>query len=364
MLNEIVLAAALYASSTTTFPPRYPTPIGTPDQFGINDDLNICETLWNGEPCSAGPEAMQTARKAGLGWVRYMFYWNNTNPAQGVYDWTMPDKEITDAINAGMKVYATVNWAPAWASEGIPAYEPWHCMNPDTSFNTSLPECVDPPSIDVEAFKTYVREVTLRYKGRVQHWGFGNEAHNKVFWPSGDMDELVNTLLLPGYTTVKEVDQALSVVGPDEDDHNNLEVLLQKEQGKKFFDIISFHAYNDQDNYPEAALWQLDNQVKPVIDAYSNGRDVWITETGTAGDRNDQESLEGQAERIGKMLVGVSKRPWIKKTFVYRIKSVCVDAPKSLDILFCDDTPRPVWYTIKRLILPSYREEVYETPVP
>lgn len=327
--------AALVAILTLVGGLLRPAPVeaqtGVPasNRFGVVDDYQATTQA-----------AMDRAREAGIGWVRYEFYWNFINPAPGVYDWSLPDRELAYIEAAGLNVYGTVVFPPTWATGATyPAgQEPFYCVtNPDH------PDCSDPTKVpSVATFEEFVRVLVTRYKDRIRFWGFGTEVHNHNFWP-GTARQFVQTILMPGYRTVKAIDPALTVVGPDEDLASSLEYLLSLEPiDGRWCDVISFHILR----HSGGGLAVLDQTLEPVVQRLGDGRPVWITEVGMMVGRSAlDESI--QAGWLAEQLQGIIDRPWIDKAFIYRLKDA-----QAIDfgMLREDDSPKPSYTAVRNVI--------------
>jgi len=312
------------------------------DKWGFNDDWGIAA------PGYMDGNAYPLAREAGLGWVRYWLYWSHVNPSPGVYDWSVPDQAVKTAQDNGLKVYMTIMWAPQWATGNQPSYIPWACMNPTTgAYDSSRPGCAPGIAPDQAAFQAFVKAAVSRYGSQVKHWGFWNESHERLFWRGAD---IVDQIMIPGYEAAKSANPSVVIVGPDETNPGlaNLENILKRDlqyrqsTGHGFIDVISFHPYG---NGAAHILSEIDNKFKPLIDAYRNGRPVWIGESGCRSDSN-AANLSAQAACIKSLYEGVNSRTWIDKFFLYGWKSRS-DAGMDYQVLFADGRPRPAYDAIK-----------------
>jgi hypothetical protein len=84
---------------------------------------------------------------------------------------------------------------------------------------------------DQAAFQAFVREAVRRYGRRVHFWGFWNEPNYAIFWhrardPSDPSDpvrfdqnlqDLVSTILIPGYEAAKAENPGVEIAGPETD---------------------------------------------------------------------------------------------------------------------------------------------------
>lgn len=299
------------------------------NQYGVVDDYADQQSQ----------AAFTKAREAGIGWVRYDLYWNFANPAPGVYNWTIPDEEITRQRNAGLNIWIRVVWPPAWTT-GV-SYSngqvPLFCLN-----NPTNPDCNDPTKTPSTAnFLTFLRQAFDRYGDRVKYWGFGTEVHNFVFYTGGP-EKFTREILAPGYQEAKT--RGFTVVGPDEDVADSLDYLLLLEGVYgRWCDVISFHILR----HSGGGMARLDNELKPVIDRRGGGRPVWLSEVGMEaeiGTTTDQI----QAAWLLDQITGISARPWIQKSFIYRLKHVS-SAP-DFGILYANDLPKPAWFSIRDFI--------------
>src|SRR5688572_5516919 len=153
--------------------------VSSANRWGFNDDSGIAGGV-------NGSVAARLAREAGFGWTRYSLYWDVANPAAGQYNWTVSDRAIAALIDAGMNVYVSIMWAPAWTTGGLETYVPFRCMDPVTTHfdpNRLDGACRDSKP-DTAAFRTFVRAAIQRYRARygdrIKHWGFWNETEYGV----------------------------------------------------------------------------------------------------------------------------------------------------------------------------------------
>ncbi|MEU7606271.1 helix-turn-helix domain-containing protein [Streptomyces sp. NPDC041003] len=125
--------------------------------------------------------------------------WANIQPRRGTYDWSVLDRLVTGANQAGLPVVFTMGGTPDWASPHGPraAY--------DDGSRTSPPD--DPA--DWRAFVTAVAE---RYRGRIdayELWVMGNDAR----YFSGSLETLVE-MTRSAKAVLDAVDPDATVVCP------------------------------------------------------------------------------------------------------------------------------------------------------
>ncbi|MBI4476820.1 MAG: beta-galactosidase, partial [Acidobacteria bacterium] len=296
-------------------------------RFGIVNDF-----------VSTNQTALDRAREAGVGWVSYVFYWNQMNPVEDVYDFVYADAELARIEQAGLNISGRIMFPPAWATGvSYPNYlVPYYCLiypqHPDCNDNSKRPRA--------GTLDKFLRELVGRYKNRIRYWSVGTEVHNRVFW-QGTAEQFVTEVLVPGYNLIKSIDSNLVVTGVDEDVEDAMDYLFQLEQRYgRFADIITWHVLN----HSGGTLNRLDTKLKPIIDRYAAGRPVWLTELGMMGDGSVEAH---QANWLGEMLQGVIQRPWIDKYYIYRLKH---DQIVDFGILRADDSRKPSWFTVRDVI--------------
>src|SRR5688572_22054233 len=63
----------------------------------------------------ASNAALDLAAAAGNGFVRFDINWFQVEPAEGVTDFTEPDRFIAHASSLGLGVFVTIAYTPSWA---------------------------------------------------------------------------------------------------------------------------------------------------------------------------------------------------------------------------------------------------------
>lgn len=290
----------------------------------------------------ATPAIAQAVRNAGFGWAHYTLYWYQVNPAPGVYNWLVPDFQISQLVDAGLNVYVRIGFPPTWTTgASYPNDEvAYFCLDEGQPDNLKVhPDCGNPNIRQkVNDFRAFVRLVVTRYRNHVKAWGFGTEiANSRVFWPlpPSELGVFVSEVLRPGYEEVKAIDPTLLVVGPDEDNAGMIGQLLAEEATRgRWADVISYHALS----HSGADVARLDDDVKVVVDRTGAGRPVWLTELGypSPGPVGDA----GQTAWLSSMLAAIRQRPWIDKTFLY---TLITSEVAGFALLNPDGTPKPAF---------------------
>ena len=102
-------------------------------------------------------DAYPRIRHAGAKFVRIVLYWDLAQPTRTTYNWKEPDKQINEAIAAGLTPLVTVWRAPGWAERS----------------SKGEAGTRDP---DPAAFGAFAKQLALRYPN-VHHWEAWNEPN-------------------------------------------------------------------------------------------------------------------------------------------------------------------------------------------
>jgi polysaccharide biosynthesis protein PslG len=102
-------------------------------------------------------DSYKRIKAAGADYVRIILYWDRVQPTATGSNWTEPDKQIKEALTAGLTPFVTVWRAPRWAERS-------------SSGETGTR---DP---DPAAFGRFAKQLAQRYP-RVHHWEAWNEPN-------------------------------------------------------------------------------------------------------------------------------------------------------------------------------------------
>jgi hypothetical protein len=370
--------------------------------------------------CEAPVDAYQQLRDANVRYVRYFVPWPLINPQRDVYHWEQVDRELARIHASGMKIYANITGAPAFASQEQPTYamytdgctafdneawvrivvtddaqqqpdnggplsdqwarkdtffvqrggsitipapgvlandgrrgqgleavtnwQPSHgtlSLNHDGSFTyqhdgSSAAEdgfkywvwglsdgihfasddhdyCAHPAHINPEEVRLFMSRFIERYGDIIDLYGVWNEPGLPIYWPPSQttadpFTRFRDEVIVPFVETVRAQDPSALTVGPECDSGWCIDSILrlEREANARWFDILSFHPYpwSVPDTWVASAVRRIDDEFKPSLDRWFDGRPVWATEVGPP--MNGDYGADAAA-----LAHAVSARPWI-----------------------------------------------------
>ncbi len=224
--------------------------------------------------------------------------WRDLEPASGRWNWAPLDKAVDTAAAAHAAPLLVLGQTPAFAA-------------------TSLSSGVYGPGANAmpvpARWKTYVRAVATRYKGRIHEYEVWNEPNVSQFW-AGTPQQLAG-LAVSARAIIKAIDPTAIVTTP------GLAVRRPTQRGwlSRYLaaggtaaaDVISIHLYPDAKAAPEDVL-ALMTDVRTRLSAAKATQPVWDTEInyGLATDAATTTSTLSPAVQAGYVartfLVGAS----------------------------------------------------------
>jgi hypothetical protein len=290
---------------------------------------------------------LNRVRAAGIGWVRIDFIWAVVQPKAGTWDWHLYDAIAKAASARGIKVYATLAYTPAWATDG--------------------PELTGVPR-NPEDWVTFCYQAAKRYRRTITAWGLWNEPNLPRFW-AGSREDYVDFILRPGAIAVHAANPAAKVGGPDlahvtagnADWYDWLRLTLLEAGGD--LDIITHHVYDSDGNQGVTAkldestvfannpdLWGLvPPSVREVLKStgWYRLKPFWLTETGWESDSVSEGLQAGYLSGLLGDWFGVN-RDWVDKVFFYELQ----DPPgsSSFGVLRSDGSPKPAYGAFQSFI--------------
>ncbi|MDZ4168685.1 MAG: carboxypeptidase regulatory-like domain-containing protein [Coriobacteriia bacterium] len=282
----------------------------------------------------------------GASWIRVDIPWRFFEPKDGVYD-PHPQRQLDyickRAQAHGLRVLVLVIETPNWANGGR---GPWVPPNDDTKF------------------EEFMRFISARYAGRIDHWELGNEVNERGFWdvPRSQSAARYVRFLQHGYRGVKAGNPSAKVVSAGlagSDDPYLIE--MYNAGAKGYFDILGVHAYtNGRSPYAKPDLYRPGSSfdwlrvMKTTLERHGDGdKKIWITETGWQTSVTDGNVTP---ERQAQYTYDAYKRiyqdfPFVETLFVYTVRDGSFDRTVRTDnygLLRRDYSPKPAYSAFKR----------------
>jgi hypothetical protein len=126
-------------------------------------------------------------KNAGFRWVKQWFAWDDIEAAgRGQYDWSIPDRIVSQAEEHGLNLLVRVDREPAWAG---------------------------PPPQNNVYFQEFLTELATRYRGRIDAIQIWNEPNLAREWGNKPPNPVEYAALLRNsYRTIKAIDPNMTVI--------------------------------------------------------------------------------------------------------------------------------------------------------
>lgn len=193
--------------------------------------------------------------------------WPALEPERGKWDFSVLDGYVALAERNHVEILLPLGLSPPWAAARpleASAYRPGYASEPR----------------DTSDWRTYVRTVALRYRGRIRAYEIWNEPNLSRFY-SGTTERIIELTRI-AHQELKAIDGSIVLVSPSATGRRGVAWLGEfiDQGGARWCDVIGFHAYVGQQEEPEA-MARLIEEVRRRIDR--NGLyllPLWNTETG------------------------------------------------------------------------------------
>ena len=213
------------------------------------------------------PFSIFTKSNAQITRLQRLFYWDDLEPDEGYWDFSITDKYVNRCKKEGVEILGVLGKTPYWASGGE-----WGVgMKPDR------PAVTVPRSLD--EWSNYVYTVVSRYKDYVKTWEIWNEVDwmppsSYASW-SGTQEQYIE-LLGAAYKAVKRADPDATVTTSGFGNLNKGGIgwqiatkLLEEPYKTGYYDAFNGHGYGSADRYDDF-LAEM-NEKRP-------GTQIWMGE--------------------------------------------------------------------------------------
>ncbi len=311
-------------------------------------DPNISDRIGIDIHLDSNGAMLDQVREAGIGWVRIDVNWMSFEPSKGNFDWSELDAVVAQARSRGLKIYPSIGYTPAWATDG--------------PVQTGVPR-------NSSDWTSAVTAAVNRYKGNIQYWGIWNEPNTGSFW-TGTRQQFIDTIVKPGADAIHAADPNAKVLAPELATFFSsgrvwyqwmADILAQA--GSKI-DIVSHHTYprplsasyttltghlnnatlvgSNPDNW---GFLGIQPSVREVLAGLHWTGPVWLTEFGwRLSDLSEQQIADNYTGLFNDWLTGNPNRNWIDKMFLYH------SGADEYGIFNPDGTPRQAYYAIQDFV--------------
>jgi hypothetical protein len=193
-------------------------------------------------------------------WDAYVT-WHDLEPYKDQWRFERLDGYVSLAQQHGAGLLLPLGMSPAWASARPPA------------------DNAEPANLD--DWRTFVRTVVTRYKGRIQAYEIWNEPNLKDFW-TGTVDQMI-TLTKEASQIIHSVDPKAIVVSPSATASYGTPWLAEflKKGAGQYVDVIGYHFYVvPHTALPEEMLPVIQSVRQILAENGLSNKPLWNTETG------------------------------------------------------------------------------------
>ena len=207
------------------------------------------------------------------GWRTAHVFWADIQPQPNRWYFDLLDKYVSWSQAHQTPILMQLAYSPRWASS-----------TPDAPTDV---EATNPPGLsgaprNMEDWRTYVKTVATRYKGRIHDWEIWNEPNRPQSW-TGSVDTLVE-MTREASAILKQIDPTNVVVSPAATETRGLAYLdaFLAKGGGKYVDVIGYHFYVGRE--PPEAMVTLIGGVEKILNKHGlSSKPLWSTEAGWLG---------------------------------------------------------------------------------
>ncbi len=224
--------------------------------------------------------------------------WPDLEPNKGEWHFAILDKCMAMAEQHHVDVLMTLGLTPRWASarpQEPSGYQPGFAAEPS----------------NLEDWRTFVRTVATRYKGRIHAYEIWNEPNIRRFW-TGDTDQLI-ALTREAHDIIKGIDPTAIIVSPAAAGIQTgvrwTAEFLQK-GGGQYVDVVGYHFYGPK--APEDMVPLVQQVRRAMADNGAGNLPVWNTEGGWGDHFQSPEAAAAFVVRFYVLLwaAGVQRAYW------------------------------------------------------
>lgn len=186
--------------------------------------------------------------------------WPDLQPNKDQWEFERLDHYVSLAQQHGTSMLLPLGMTPLWAA-------------------ARQQMTAEPKNID--DWRTFVKTVVSRYKGRIQAYEIWNEPNLPDFW-TGTTDEML-TLTKEASEIIRAVDPKAIIVSPSATADYGIPWFIEflKKGGGQYVDVIGYHFYVNPSTKPPEQMLPVIERVRQIMSENSLGnKPLWNTETG------------------------------------------------------------------------------------
>jgi hypothetical protein len=302
-------------------------PAQTPDRKTVSDardDSSPWGVASGAEWFSAYPIFNPMLKQAGVRWLRGFYEWQTIQPQQGTWNFTLPDRLLSDAQANGLHLTGVLAYFAPWASAdgGTRRF----------------------PIKDIQFWRDYVAGMVGRYQSDIKYWEVWNEF-NGSFAENGT-PALYAELVREASLAAKRVDPTAKIgLSVANFDVRFIDAAI-KAGAADHFDYICIHPYEILERLAdkgEPVFLGMATTLRKMLKANRQRDDIplWITEVGApAPIKPDAVQDKVQAAQLAKAYL-LAIASGFTRVFWFEARGPSYGNGTDLGLLRSDMTPRP-----------------------
>jgi polysaccharide biosynthesis protein PslG len=245
------------------------------------DSKQINSSPWGIQIGTLENEYIEKASKIGVKWTRLNASWGEIEKEKGKYNWEETDKAFATALDKGIIPFVCISGSNKLYSGETPKIEG---INKEIYGSSILPPTNNNSALT--AWLKFVKEVILRYKGKINYWEIWNEPNHPHYWgaqPDGSEYGLLvretAKVIKANQSDAKIIAGALAGLDPEFTDK------FLANGTSELISIITFHNYSE---LPEDRIYKAIEEWQ-VIDKYNPAIELWQGECGYPSHSNTRD---------------------------------------------------------------------------
>jgi len=202
------------------------------------------------------------------GWRLSHVNWPDLQPQKDKWYFDLLDKYVGWGQEHNTEILMTLTYTPQWGSS-----------SPNAPSDFPTPGYGGPPR-DMNDWRTFVKTIGTRYKGRIHVYEIWNEPDRPHDWV-GSTDQMVE-MVREASQILKAIDPTIVVVSPCGTFPKGLSWLTEflQKGGGNYVDVISYHFYVGQGGPPEGMVPLIQQVLAAMRQNGAGNKPLWNTEAG------------------------------------------------------------------------------------